>query len=440
MCLYGDVTPATANLENTVLAGNTANEAIDNVALISVSEEASVNSLGHNLSDTSEFDAYDGTDLLDKDLDNQIKLDTLKDNGRPAMTHALLPGSLAIGAGSSSNATDQRGEARVGEADIGAFEYQGEHSDVTPAMSGADSLTDITGETLVASDGETTLAELEITSGSGAGSLAVSLYDTDCEPVCEIGFCWDAYAEGTFTGNLTFHYAGLDLGGRTEAALRLYHYLEGSETWVDMNASVDTENHTITASNIDQDDFSVYTMDTEPPNLIFLSSFEALYRADGVALSWETASEIDNAGFRLWRADAKDGEYVRIVEDLIPAEGDEVTGASYSWFDASVSGSGHFYKLEDIDYSGESTMRSLTARRLDLSPGWNLLDGAEFAGQPPAAALSSIAGKYESAWGLSDGQWRMYDPDRPEIGGLETFQAGVHYYLDIVEACELTLP
>ena len=370
-------------------------------------------SQGYNLSDSSEFTAAGG-DLLSMDLDHQIKLDDiLRDNGGPTLTHALLSGSVAIAMGNSDNSVDQRGEARVGEADIGAFEYQGEHSGVAPAMAGTDSLTEISGQTLVASDGETTLAELAITAGSGAGGLSVALYQNNCEPACAIGFCWDAYVEGTFTGNLTFHYAGLDLGGRNEAALRLYHYHEDTETWEDMNASVDTDNDTITATGVDQDDFSVYTMDTSPPNLIFLSSFEALYRDDGVALSWETASEIDNAGFRLWRSDEKDGEYACIVEDLIPATGNEVTGASYSWFDAAVSGSGHFYKLEDIDYGGQSTMRPLTARRLGLSLGWNLIDGAEFAGQSPASALSSIAGKYQSAWGLSDGQWRAYDPAAP---------------------------
>ena len=385
MYLISSDKAATVSLENTVLAGNTADDTPNNARLES---GATINSQGHYLSDTTDFTAADG-DLQSKNLENQIKLDTLKDNGGPAMTHALLSGSLAIGTGSSSNGTDQRGELRVGTPDIGAFEYQGDHPDVAPSQAGADSYDDIYGQTLVASDGETTLAELAITSGSGAGSLTVARY--------EIGFCWDAYVEGTFTGNLTFHCGDLDIGGRDEAALRLYHCLEGSQTWEDMYASVNTVDHTITATGVDQTDFSVYTMDTENPDLIFLRSFEALYRYDGVALSWETASEIDNAGFRLWRSDAKDGEYACIVEDLIPAAGDEVTGASYSYFDAAFSGSAHFYKLEDIDYAGESTMRPLTARLLYLSPGWNLVKGAEFAGQSPASALSSIAGKYQSA-------------------------------------------
>jgi hypothetical protein len=47
--------------------------------------------------------------------------------GGPTQTMALLPGSPAIGAGSSTSrgSTDQRGNSRVGATDIGAFESQG---------------------------------------------------------------------------------------------------------------------------------------------------------------------------------------------------------------------------------------------------------------------------------------------------------------------------
>ncbi len=56
------------------------------------------------------------------------QLGPLADNGGPTLTHALLPGSLAIDAGNdvAHLATDQRGRARVSgaAADIGAFEVQ----------------------------------------------------------------------------------------------------------------------------------------------------------------------------------------------------------------------------------------------------------------------------------------------------------------------------
>jgi CSLREA domain-containing protein len=56
----------------------------------------------------------------------QLKIDALADNGGPTQTHALLCGSVAINAGDEINcpATDQRGVAREGRCDIGAFEFR----------------------------------------------------------------------------------------------------------------------------------------------------------------------------------------------------------------------------------------------------------------------------------------------------------------------------
>ena len=55
-------------------------------------------------------------------------LGPLADNGGPTMTHALLPGSPAIDAGSSTELTDQRGAPFLrnsgGGVDIGAYERQ----------------------------------------------------------------------------------------------------------------------------------------------------------------------------------------------------------------------------------------------------------------------------------------------------------------------------
>jgi len=87
-------------------------------------------SLGHNL-----IGAYAGglvggpqaTDLLGTPaapLDPLLA--PLADNGGPTCTHALLPGSPALNAGTAAGlTTDQRGFTRpVGQADIGAFEVQ----------------------------------------------------------------------------------------------------------------------------------------------------------------------------------------------------------------------------------------------------------------------------------------------------------------------------
>jgi hypothetical protein len=104
-------------------------------------------------------------------------------------------------------------------------------------------------------------------------------------------------------------------------------------------------------SFIVSDDILVLT-----PTAITLASFEASASESEVRLAWETAAEIDNEGFNVWRAEAADGEYTRLNPSLIPAEGDPDTGASYEYVDSDVvKGMAYYYKLEDVDLHGVST-------------------------------------------------------------------------------------
>ncbi len=75
----------------------------------------------------------------------------------------------------------------------------------------------------------------------------------------------------------------------------------------------------------------------------------------GVTLTWETATEVNNAGFNLYRARLNNGSYIKINDTLIPAQGNAVSGASYSYEDTPGKGT-FYYKLEDVDETGVSTM------------------------------------------------------------------------------------
>jgi hypothetical protein len=95
----------------------------------------------------------------------------------------------------------------------------------------------------------------------------------------------------------------------------------------------------------------------EVPTLITLSSFTATPSGRKVTLSWTTESEIDNAGFNLYRAESEDGKYVKINDSLIPAEGSTTQGATYQFVDDNVKNRNtYYYKLEDLDLDGTSTM------------------------------------------------------------------------------------
>jgi hypothetical protein len=102
--------------------------------------------------------------------------------------------------------------------------------------------------------------------------------------------------------------------------------------------------------------------------VITLASFTATAHDGYVLVEWETASEIDNAGFNLWRSETEAGSYTKLNADLIPAQGEPTTGASYSYVDDAVMhGVTYWYKLEAVDIYGTSTFH-----RPVSATGWRL--------------------------------------------------------------------
>jgi len=91
--------------------------------------------------------------------------------------------------------------------------------------------------------------------------------------------------------------------------------------------------------------------------LITLSKFEAKSVLSSIIIMWTTSSELDNAGFNLYRAVADNGEYEKINDALIPAKGSATQGAQYEFIDKNVRlWKTYYYKLEDVDLHGVSSM------------------------------------------------------------------------------------
>lgn len=102
----------------------------------------------------------------------------------------------------------------------------------------------------------------------------------------------------------------------------------------------------------------------DDPLLVSLDSFAAGAPSFGeaVAIRWSTAAEWDNVGFMVYRAlRASNGLYVKgdpISPDIIPAAGNEISGADYEIMDPLplYEGEERFYYLEDIDIMGVATL------------------------------------------------------------------------------------
>jgi hypothetical protein len=79
----------------------------------------------------------------------------------------------------------------------------------------------------------------------------------------------------------------------------------------------------------------------------------ALTPPPSVIIQWSTASELNTAGFNVYRGENQDGPFTQVNTELIPASTDPLVGGSYVFTDTNVvAGKNYYYKLEDVETSG----------------------------------------------------------------------------------------
>ncbi|MFQ5401746.1 MAG: choice-of-anchor Q domain-containing protein, partial [Anaerolineae bacterium] len=203
---------------------------------------------------------------------------TLRDNGGPTPTHALLPGSNAIDAGTgscpdmlgSALTEDQRGFIRpvdydgVGGAvcDIGAFEA---------GLDETSSATLITGQSHTFGPTRVT-----ITQNSGdAGTVTVSRHSQPpgggAPDSGEMPFHWRITVTGTtYNLDLTLCYTDQDLNngnGVVEANLQMFRNT-GGPTWTAVGGTVDTVNNCVTLTGVTA--LSSWTLGSGSPTAVSL--------------------------------------------------------------------------------------------------------------------------------------------------------------------------
>jgi hypothetical protein len=98
-----------------------------------------------------------------------------------------------------------------------------------------------------------------------------------------------------------------------------------------------------------------------------------------VTVEWSTASELNTAGFNLYRGETQDGPFTRINVELIPASPDPLIGGSYVFTDTAViAGRTYYYQLEDVETSGATTIQGVVQVKADggLDPALFIALGA----------------------------------------------------------------
>jgi hypothetical protein len=113
-----------------------------------------------------------------------------------------------------------------------------------------------------------------------------------------------------------------------------------------------------------------YWQTNNEPTAVDLVSFSAAPEGGAVRLTWETATEIDNLGFHLYRSTSPSGPWSRLNNSLIPTQNPGASfGAIYSWLDEDVEPNvTYYYRLEDVDASGKVTSHGPVEATLDGDP------------------------------------------------------------------------
>ena len=75
-----------------------------------------------------------------------------------------------------------------------------------------------------------------------------------------------------------------------------------------------------------------------------------------ILVEWTTSSEMDTAGFNLYRTQLEQDEEVKINDVLIPASTDPLIGGEYRFEDRGVSpGTAYEYYLEEVEIDGSTS-------------------------------------------------------------------------------------
>ncbi|MCK4641080.1 MAG: T9SS type A sorting domain-containing protein, partial [Candidatus Marinimicrobia bacterium] len=158
------------------------------------------------------------------------------------------------------------------------------------------------------------------------------------------------------TYTLTYNYDGhpgisnennLELASRSNNA---------AASWTDLNVTPDTEANTLTKTLQTGTEYILgSTGDNSLP--VELASFTATAGNGKVKLHWITESEIENLGFNMYCSANSNVKFLIINDELIPGVGSSSQRHEYEYVDKGLTnGVTYRYKLEDVDYSGNTEL------------------------------------------------------------------------------------
>jgi len=183
--------------------------------------------------------------------------------------------------------------------------------------------------------------------------------------------------DNALNATLVFHYDTSELNGLNESTLRIFRSTDGGTTWKDMGSTLNTTAKTVTLNGIDS--FSRWTLGSSDQSLP-VQATNFLVKADvgSVMLTWDTQSEVDNAGFNILRQDPG-ATLFRLISsytnnDSLKGLGTNSTGRAYQFVDNKVkSGATYNYKIQSVSTDGTTKdVSTLTNIMVDVPKNYAL--------------------------------------------------------------------
>ena len=124
-------------------------------------------------------------------------------------------------------------------------------------------------------------------------------------------------------------------------------------------------------------DVKIYLKLGGEPLPVTLSHFRAEHTDTGVVLKWTTESEVDNAGFYIYRSATKDGEFKVVNPTMIQGAGTTGERNAYTWTDTTAKpNTVYYYQIEDVSHAGVRKqlatvrLRGLVSAKGKLTTRW----------------------------------------------------------------------
>ena len=162
---------------------------------------------------------------------------------------------------------------------------------------------------------------------------------------------------GAWLYTLGLYYKDSELNGNQENTLMLAHGVydtAGEDQFTKLSASsVNTNANIVTFvfDGITSFNHRYAIADLNSPLPVELQSFSARRKDRDVQLRWKTATEINNFGFEVERAETRDGEYRSV--GFVEGHGTKNSPSDYRFDDAGVPAQTLYYRLRQIDRDGE---------------------------------------------------------------------------------------